>query len=173
MPLGNNLLDRIAKDLKTLSKRQGKALTRRQRVSAAQRWNSLADIAENEAYRPEYGPGYQIENEMQLRDIGIQNHFGPQREPNPFMPSENVKLDALWYKQQADKVNLMNRLVALRKEMGDPLWYPWGSAGQRELDRINNRIQNLAHDLNQGWWSGFEPPEDWAELVEPIGLDRR
>lgn len=173
MPLGNNLLDRIAEDLKILSKRQGKALTPRQRVAAAQRWNSLADIGENEAYRPEYGPGYKIENEMRLRDMGLQNHFGPQREANPFMSSEDVNQHALWYKQRDDKVNLMNHLVALRNEMGDPMRYPWGSVGQRKLDRINNGIQNLAHDLNQGWWSGFEPPEDWAELVERFHFDRR
>ena len=84
MTLGNNLLDRIAEDLKILSKRQGKALTPKQRVAAAQRWNSLVDVGENEAYRPEYGPGYQIENEMQLRDMGLQDHFGPYRASNPF-----------------------------------------------------------------------------------------
>ena len=78
------ILDRLAGAMKTLGKREGKALTPRQRVAAAQRWNSLADIGENEAYRPEYGPGYQIENEMQLRDMGLKDHFGPYRASNPF-----------------------------------------------------------------------------------------
>jgi len=43
-----NLLDRLAGAMKTLNKRQAKNLTPRQRVAAAQRWNSLADIGENE-----------------------------------------------------------------------------------------------------------------------------
>jgi len=38
------ILDRLAGAMKTLGKREGKALTPRQRVAAAQRWNSLADI---------------------------------------------------------------------------------------------------------------------------------
>lgn len=44
-----NLLDRLAGAMKTLGKREGKALTPRQRVAAAQRWNSLADIGMNES----------------------------------------------------------------------------------------------------------------------------
>lgn len=47
MPKGT-MLDRLAGAMKTLGKREGKALTPRQRVAAAQRWNSLADIGEDE-----------------------------------------------------------------------------------------------------------------------------
>lgn len=46
-----NLLDRLAGAMKTLGKREGKSLTPRQRVAAAQRWNSLADIGEEESER--------------------------------------------------------------------------------------------------------------------------
>lgn len=46
MPKGT-MLDRLAGAMKTLGKREGKALTPRQRVAAAQRWNSLADIADD------------------------------------------------------------------------------------------------------------------------------
>lgn len=42
-----NLLDRLAGAMKTLNKRQAKNLTPRQRVAAAQRWNSLASIADD------------------------------------------------------------------------------------------------------------------------------
>lgn len=45
------ILDRLAGAMKTLGKREGKALTPRQRVAAAQRWNSLADIGEDELDR--------------------------------------------------------------------------------------------------------------------------
>lgn len=47
------ILDRLAGAMKTLGKREGKALTPRQRVAAAQRWNSLADIGEDELARLE------------------------------------------------------------------------------------------------------------------------
>lgn len=47
MPKGT-ILDRLAGAMQTLGKREGKALTPRQRVAAAQRWNSLADIGEDE-----------------------------------------------------------------------------------------------------------------------------
>lgn len=46
-----NLLDRLAGAMKTLGKREGKNLTPNQRVAAAQRWNSLADISEDESTR--------------------------------------------------------------------------------------------------------------------------
>lgn len=42
------ILDRLVGAMKTLGKREGKALTPEQRVAAAQRWNSLADIGEDE-----------------------------------------------------------------------------------------------------------------------------
>lgn len=42
------ILDRLAGAMKTLGKREGKALTPKQRVAAAQRWNSLADVGEDE-----------------------------------------------------------------------------------------------------------------------------
>lgn len=45
------ILDRLAGAMETLGKREGKALTPRQRVAAAQRWNSLADIGETTADR--------------------------------------------------------------------------------------------------------------------------
>lgn len=45
------ILDRLAGAMQTLGKREGKALTPRQRIAAAQRWNSLVDIGEKEAGR--------------------------------------------------------------------------------------------------------------------------
>lgn len=46
MPKGT-MLDRLAGAMKTLGKREGKSMTPRQRVAAAQRWNSLASIADD------------------------------------------------------------------------------------------------------------------------------
>lgn len=46
MPKGT-MLDRLAGAMKTLGKREGKSMTPSQRVAAAQRWNSLASIADD------------------------------------------------------------------------------------------------------------------------------
>lgn len=45
------ILDRLARAMGTLGRRKGRPLTPRQRVAAAQRWNSLADISEEESTR--------------------------------------------------------------------------------------------------------------------------
>ena len=45
------ILDRLARAMGTLGRREGRPLTPRQRVAAAQRWNSLADISEEESTR--------------------------------------------------------------------------------------------------------------------------
>ena len=51
------ILDRLAGAMKTLSKREGKALTPRQRVAAAQRFESLGHLADNRLneYRDTFG----------------------------------------------------------------------------------------------------------------------
>lgn len=55
------ILDRLAGAMETLGKREGKALTPKQRVAAAQRWNSLADISENRLRETlyDYMPGWE------------------------------------------------------------------------------------------------------------------
>lgn len=42
------ILNRLARAMETLGRREGRSLTPRQRVAAAQRWNSLAGIGMNE-----------------------------------------------------------------------------------------------------------------------------
>lgn len=93
MPKGT-MLDRLAGAMKTLGKREGKALTPRQRVAAAQRWNSLADIGEDKLATldrlSEY-PGARGHeavtqwNQMkeELEDLGFLNEYA-QRADNPF-----------------------------------------------------------------------------------------
>lgn len=104
------ILDRLAGAMKTLGKREGKALTPRQRVAAAQRWNSLAGIGndELEGLYHEYGrektvPSYssrsdEVYKELDelrngLRDIGFLENNGLNREfseaSNPFL-SDNI-----------------------------------------------------------------------------------
>lgn len=93
------ILDRLAGAMKTLGNREGKALTPRQRVAAAQRWNSLADISEEESTRlydnwmnnksvynepDEYlGRDEFKEFDAGLRKMGLAGKHG-QRADNPF-----------------------------------------------------------------------------------------
>jgi hypothetical protein len=106
MPKGT-ILDRLAGAMKTLSKREGKSMTPRQRVSAAQRWNSLADIGEEELATldrlSEY-PGARGHEAMtqwnqmeeELEDLGFLNEHA-QRADNPFL-SDNIYK----YEEQSD-----------------------------------------------------------------------
>lgn len=101
------ILDRLAGAMKTLGKREGKALTPRQRVAAAQRWNSLADIGENrlDEYRDTFGRDFlardrrhAVKNGLDnadygdelwgLMDLGLVGKRG-QRPDNPFL-SDNI-----------------------------------------------------------------------------------
>lgn len=98
MPKGT-MLDRLAGAMKTLSKREGKSMTPRQRVAAAQRWNSLADIGEDEAGRlyrlaevNATQPGVPNKDDLgewgdfnnALSEMGIREHGVGFRADNPF-----------------------------------------------------------------------------------------
>ena len=100
------ILDRLAGAMETLGKREGKALTPRQRVAAAQRWNSLAGISEDEIERKgyelteeglrPYGPSRAPEVFDELRaleqgavDLGLRSTISGDRADNPFL-SDNI-----------------------------------------------------------------------------------
>lgn len=103
------ILDRLAGAMETLGKREGKALTPRQRVANAQHWNSLADIGENRLgeYRDTFGMDFlardrrhAIKNGLDnadygdelygLMDIGVINDDG-YRAANPFLSGNGDK----------------------------------------------------------------------------------
>lgn len=87
------ILDRLAGAMETLGKREGKALTPRQRVAAAQRWNSLADIGEYEVTGLEqfanrvghHGPAQSryVDANQKMRNLGLTETSGF-RADNPF-----------------------------------------------------------------------------------------
>ena len=109
------ILDRLAGAMETLGKREGKALTPRQRVAAAQRWNSLADIGENRLneYRDTFVRDFlardrrhAVKNGLDnadygyelwgLMDLGLANKAG-YRADNPFLSTNGFK-----YMEQSD-----------------------------------------------------------------------
>lgn len=98
------ILDRLAGAMKTLGKREGKALTPRQRVAAAQRWNSLADIGENyidnSAWRLSNNEHERARQAiMDANQIGILEGqmYNYRRADNPFL-SDNIDK----YAEQSD-----------------------------------------------------------------------
>lgn len=183
-----NLLDRLAGAMKTLGKREGKALTPRQRVAAAQRWNSLADIGEDYTYnRPEHGPGYVIEKEMALRDMGLQNHFGDTRADNPFL-SDNIDK----YREQSDFLEWCryNGLEPNGRNLKTFRWEIYQTLPQRERlwiankDAVRNYMRDnytlygqqppeleTLRDVDEYWtrnvWNGVEPREGYLEYAHP------
>lgn len=98
------ILDRLAGAMETLGKREGKALTPRQRVAAAQRWNSLADIGDDELDRlyriSENGAASAArdydEAHKRVTNIGTIEPEG-NRADNPFL-SDNIDK----YREQSD-----------------------------------------------------------------------
>lgn len=105
------ILDRLAGAMETLGKREGKALTPKQRVAAAQRWNSLADIGENrlDEYRNTFGRDFlardrrhAVKNGLDnadygdellgFMDLGLAGKYG-QRPDNPFLSDDIYKYD--------------------------------------------------------------------------------
>lgn len=80
------ILDRLAGAMETLGKREGKALTPRQRVAAAQRWNSLADI-----YAEELGRIESKDHKEFLRTLRDNEQLGLISEPW----LRNIDIDAM------------------------------------------------------------------------------
>lgn len=88
------MLDRLAEAMGTLNKRPRKGLTPRQRVANAQRWNSLADISEDERFLPE---NIADTERGVLSTIGLRDKEDGYRADNPFL-SDNIYK----YEEQSD-----------------------------------------------------------------------
>lgn len=138
-----NLLDRIAGTLETLGKRQGKKLTPNQRVAAAQRWNSLADIGDDELDRlyriSENGAASTIrdydEAHRRAANIGIIEPEG-NRADNPFL-SDNLDK----YYEQSEFLDWC-RYNGVRPDaiaLKEFRWQTYRNLPQRERQWIANR----------------------------------
>lgn len=159
-----NLLDRLAGAMKTLGKREGKALTPRQRVAAAQRWNSLADIGEDYTYnRPEHGPGYVTEKEMALRDMGLQNHFGDTRADNPFL-SDNINK----YREQSDFLDWCryNGLEPNGRNLKTFRWERYKGMSVPQRERIYDNYDPYFLPGERMWYGKSDMPD-----YLPVGWD--
>lgn len=90
------ILDRLAGAMKTLSKREGKALTPRQRVAAAQRFNELGSIGQSELASMSMDDPRYPEIHRRLNKMGLINNE-EELQGNPFL-SDNIDK----YAEQSD-----------------------------------------------------------------------
>lgn len=181
-----NLLDRIARATGTLSKREGKALTPRQRVAAAQRWNSLADIAEDEvatleALADEAGNRgaaqsryVNADDALEFMNITDGNGF---RANNPFL-SDNIDK----YAEQSDFLDWChyNRIEPNARSLKQFRWETYKTLPYRERQWIANkkdvltehpeiRTRRQLDKMAQDEWEMSEYPTDfWREPYTSI-----
>lgn len=84
----STILDRLAGAMKTLGKREGKALTPRQRVAAAQRFNELGSIGQSELASMTMDDPRYPEIHRRLNKMGLINNEEELKD-NPFL-SDNI-----------------------------------------------------------------------------------
>ena len=82
------ILDRLAGAMETLGKREGKALTPRQRVAAAQRFNELGSIGQSELASMAMDDPRYPEIHRRLNKMGLINNE-EELQDNPFL-SDNI-----------------------------------------------------------------------------------
>lgn len=169
-----NLLDRLAGAMKTLGKREGKSLTPRQRVAAAQRWNSLADIGEDERFLlseelaekagnkgPEFGRYLQADDD--LRSMGITSSVG-YRADNPFL-SDNLDK----YEEQSDFLDWCryNRLEPNGRNLKTFRWERYKGMSVPQRERIYDNYDNRFLPGEKMWYGRSDMPD-----YLPVGWDK-
>ena len=180
------MLDRLAGAMKTLSKREGKSLTPRQRVAAAQRWNSLADIGEDEiatleALADEAGNRgaaqrryVNADDALKFMNITDGNGF---RADNPFL-SDNIDK----YAEQSDFLDwcAYHHIEPTERNLKQFRWETYKTLPYRERQWIANKKDVLAEHpeirtrrqldkMAQDEWEMSEYPTDfWREPYTSI-----
>ena len=136
-------MDRLAGAMKTLGKREGKALTPKQRVAAAQRWNRLADIGENyidnSAWRLSNNEHERARQAiMDANQIGILEGqmYNYRRADNPFL-SDNIDK----YAEQSDFLDWCryNRVEPNGRSLKQFRWETYQELPYRQQQWIANK----------------------------------
>lgn len=162
MPKGT-ILDRLAGAMKTLSKREGKSLTPRQRVAAAQHWNSLADIGEDEVATLEaladkagnrgaaQSRYVNADDALEFMNITDGNGF---RADNPFL-SDNIDK----YREQSDFLDWCryNRVEPNGRSLKQFRWETYKTLPYRQRQWIANK-DAIKYYLGPEMW-GYDKKE--------------
>ena len=175
MPKGT-MLDRLAGAMKTLGKREGKSLTPRQRVAAAQRWNSLADVGETIADRMwdiDRDEFYKVMDELErlgldklpkappeiaarYKDAPLEDYYDINRLDNPFL-SDNIDK----YAEQSDFLDWCryNKVEPNARSLKQFRWETYKTLPYRERQWIANKdvVRNYMRDNYTLY--GQQPPE--------------
>ena len=147
--------------MKTLGKREGKALTPKQRVAAAQRWNSLADIGEdyidNSAWRLSNNEHERARQAiMDANQIGILEGqmYNYRRADNPFL-SDNIDK----YAEQSDFLDWCryNRVEPNARSLKQFRWETYQELPYRQQQWIANKDAIKSY-LGPGMW-GYDKKE--------------
>ena len=161
------ILDRLAGAMQTLGKREGKALTPRQRVAAAQRWNSLADIGEGELDRlyelsartdrtGEIAASRYATLDYDMQDLGLKSTISGDRADNPFLSDDIDK-----YAEQSDFLDWCryNRVEPNGQALKQFRWETYKTLPYRERQWIANKdaVRNYMRDNYT--LDGQQPPE--------------
>lgn len=180
--LKGTILDRLAGAMKTLGKREGKSLTPRQRVAAAQRWNSLADIGEDEAGRlyriaeeNATQPGVPNKDDLgewgdfnnALSEMGIREHGEGFRADNPFL-SDNIDK----YAEQSDFLDWCryNGLEPNGRNLKTFRWETYKGMSIPRRERIYDAYDQRFLPEERMWYSRSDMPDylpvGWNEVEE-------
>lgn len=162
------ILDRLAGAMETLGKREGKALTPKQRVAAAQRWNSLTDVGEKRmlsaderaaSFDPTTAASGAFERDniqRNLMDMRLVGNDGWTRADNPFLSKNPTKYDEqtkflAWCRYKGVEPNARN-LKRFR-------WESYQTLPYRERQWIANKdaVRNYMRDNYTLY--GQQPPE--------------
>lgn len=160
-----NLLDRLAGAMKTLGKREGRALTPRQRVAAAQRWNSLADIGKDTLFEleglsekagnrgPDFGRYLQADDDM--RTLGLTDGDG-HRADNPFL-SDNLDR----YEEQSEFLDWCryNRLEPNGRNLKTFRWEKYKELRVPQRERIYYNYDNRFLPGEKMWYERSDMPD--------------
>lgn len=169
------ILDRLAGAMKTLGKREGKALTPRQRVAAAQRWNSLADIGEgrlsklgeqagsDNLHLAEWAASKYAGTQDDLEDIGLLESSG-QRADNPFL-SDNIDK----YAEQSEFLDWCryNRVEPNGQTLKKFRWETYKTLPYRERQWIANKDAIKSY-LGPEMWGYDEKELDRIKTLDEL-----
>lgn len=160
-----NYLDRLAGAMKTLNKRQGKNLTPRQRVAAAQRWNSLADAGDHaeDMIWDEGISDEAIDFTRGIQDLGLKTHGWNTRPDNPFL-SDNISK----YAEQSDFLDWCryNGLEPNGRSLKTFRWERYRGMSIPKRERIYDAYDPYFLPEEKMWYSRSDMPD-----YLPVGWD--
>jgi hypothetical protein len=160
--------------MKTLGKREGKALTPRQRVAAAQRWNSLADIGEGELDRlhdlsartdrtGEIAASRYATLNYDMQDLGLKNTISDNRADNPFL-SDNIDK----YAEQSEFLDWCrhNRVEPNGQALKQFRWERYKGMSVPQRERIYDNYDPYFLPEERMWYEKNDMPD-----YLPVGWD--